>query len=46
MLKSDRLGVGPKAKMEGPYRSSVKRVTSNASALAAYLKAAEDMGRT
>ena len=27
VLKSDRLGIGLKAKTEGPYRSSVKRVT-------------------
>ena len=45
-LKSDRLGVGPKAKTEGPYRFSVKLVTSDASALAARLKVAEDMRRT
>ena len=46
ILKSDRLGIGLKAKTEGPYRSSVKRVTHNAAALAAHLKAAEDMRRT
>ena len=45
-LKSDQPGVGPKAKTEGPYRFSVKLVTSNASALAARLKVAEDMRRT
>jgi len=46
ILKSDRLGIGLKAKTEGPYRSSVKRVTHNAAALAAHLKAAEDMRHT
>ncbi|KAH9983336.1 hypothetical protein BJV74DRAFT_850989 [Russula compacta] len=45
VLKSDRLGIGLKAKTEGPYRSSVKRVTPSAAALAAHLKAAEDMRR-
>jgi len=53
ILKSDRLGIGLKAKTEsigsgggGAYRTSVKRVTPNAAALAAHLKAAEDMRRT
>ena len=46
VLKSDRLGIGLKAKTEGPYRSSVKRVTHNAAALAAHVKAAEDRRRT
>jgi len=46
ILKSDRLGIGLKAKTEGPHRSSVKRVTHNAAALAAHLNAAEDMRRT
>jgi hypothetical protein len=46
VLKSDRLGIGLKAKTEGPYRSSVKRVTHNAAALATHLNAAEDMRRT
>ena len=46
ILKSDRLGIGLKAKTEGPYRSSVKCVTYNAAALAAHLNAAEDMRRT
>ena len=45
VLKSDRLGIGLKAKTEGPYRSSVKRVTHNAAALAAHVKAAEDRRR-
>lgn len=44
--KTDRLGIGLKAKTEGPYRSSVKRVTHNAAALAAHVKAAEDRRRT
>ena len=46
ILKSDRLGIGLKAKTEGPYRSSVKRVTHNAAALAAHIKAAQDMRHT
>jgi hypothetical protein len=46
VLKSDRLGIGLKAKTEGPYHSSVKRVTHNAAALAAHVKAAEDRRRT
>ncbi|KAI0246729.1 hypothetical protein BJV78DRAFT_1277107 [Lactifluus subvellereus] len=45
VLKSDRLGIGLKAKTEGPYRSSVKRVTHNAAALAAHARAAEDVRR-
>jgi hypothetical protein len=46
VLKSDRLGIGLKAKTEGPYRSSVKRVTPNAAALAAHTKASEELRRT
>ncbi|KAI0322346.1 hypothetical protein OF83DRAFT_1093778 [Amylostereum chailletii] len=46
VLKSDRLGIGLKAKTEGPYRSSVKRVTHNAASLAAHTKAAEEARRT
>ena len=45
ILKSDRRRIGLKAKTEGPYRSSVKRVTHDAAALAAHLNAAEDMRR-
>jgi len=45
VLKSDRLGIGLKAKTEGKYRSSVKRVTHNAAALAAHIKTAEDLRR-
>ena len=43
ILKSDRLGIGLKAKTEGPYRASVKRrdAARNANAAAA----AEDMRR-
>lgn len=33
VLKSDRLGIGLKAKTEGPYRASKKRVTHNQAAL-------------
>jgi len=46
VLKSDRLGIGLKAKTEGPYRSSIKRVTPSAAALAAHTKASEDLRRT
>jgi len=46
VLKSDRLGIGLKAKTEGPYRSSVKRVTPNAAALAAHTNASEELRRT
>lgn len=46
VLKSDRLGIGLKAKTEGPYRSSVRRVTHNAAALAAHVRAGEDLRRT
>jgi hypothetical protein len=43
ILKSDRLGIGLKAKTEGPYRSSVKRRDAARSANAAAV--AEDMRR-
>lgn len=43
VLKSDRLGIGLKAKTFGPYKASQKRVTHNAAALAAHVKAHEDM---
>ncbi|KAF9267352.1 hypothetical protein L218DRAFT_683193 [Marasmius fiardii PR-910] len=42
ILKSDRLGVGLKAKTAGPYKASVKRITHNSAALVAHLKRAED----
>ncbi|KAH7928427.1 hypothetical protein BV22DRAFT_1030728 [Leucogyrophana mollusca] len=45
VLKSDRLGIGLKAKTEGPYKASKKRVTHNAAALAAHIKSAEEMRR-
>lgn len=41
-LKLDRLGIGLKAKTEGPYKASVKRVTHNAAALAAHIKTAQE----
>jgi len=41
-LKLDRLGIGLKAKTAGPYKSSVKRVTHSAAAVAAHRRAAED----
>ncbi|PIL22340.1 hypothetical protein GSI_15028 [Ganoderma sinense ZZ0214-1] len=43
VLKSDRLGIGLKAKTEGPYKTSKKRVTHNQAALAAHTKANEEM---
>ena len=42
VLKSDRLGIGLKAKTTGPYKASRKRVTHNAAALAAHVKADEE----
>lgn len=42
VLKSDRLGIGLKAKTVGPYKASQKRVTHNTAALAAHVKAAEE----
>ena len=42
VLKSDRLGIGLKAKTVGPYRASQKRVTHNAAALAAHIKVNEE----
>ena len=41
VLKSDRLGIGLKAKTVGPYRASLKRVTHNAAAMASHILAAE-----
>lgn len=43
MLKSDRLGIGLKAKTTGPYKMSQKRVTHNAAALAAHVQANDNM---
>ncbi|KAG6907879.1 hypothetical protein DXG01_007043 [Tephrocybe rancida] len=42
VLKSDRLGIGLKARTVGPYRASQKRVTHNAAAMAAHIRAAEE----
>ncbi|KAJ3864786.1 hypothetical protein EV359DRAFT_72816 [Lentinula novae-zelandiae] len=42
VLKSDRLGIGLKAKTAGPCKESVKRVTHNAAALAAHFRRAEE----
>lgn len=42
VLKSDRLGIGLKAKTIGPYRASQKRVTHNSAALAAHIKANDE----
>lgn len=41
VLKSDRLGIGLKAKTVGPYKTSQKRITHNAAALAAHIRTAE-----
>ncbi|CAL1712836.1 unnamed protein product [Somion occarium] len=43
ILKSDRLGIGLKAKTAGPYKGSKKRVTHGQAALAAHTRAAEEM---
>ena len=40
-LKSDRLGIGLKAKTVGPHKASRKRVTHNAAAMAAHIRSAE-----
>ena len=40
-LKSDRLGIGLKAKTVGPYKASKKRVTHNTASIAAHIRAAE-----
>ncbi|KAG8214588.1 hypothetical protein J3R82DRAFT_9657 [Butyriboletus roseoflavus] len=45
ILKADRLGIGLKAKTEGPYKHSKKRVTHSAAALAAHIRSAEEMRR-
>lgn len=45
ILKADRLGIGLKAKTEGPYKQSKKRVTHNAAALAAHIRSAEETRR-
>ncbi|KAJ8462797.1 hypothetical protein ONZ51_g10672 [Trametes cubensis] len=43
VLKSDRLGIGLKAKTVGPHKESKKRVTHNQAALAAHIRATEEM---
>jgi hypothetical protein len=43
ILKSDRLGIGLKAKTVGPYKTSQKRITHNAAAMLAHTKAAEEL---
>ncbi|KAJ3562121.1 hypothetical protein NP233_g9775 [Leucocoprinus birnbaumii] len=45
VLKLDRLGIGLKAKTEGPYKASVKRVTHSAASVAAHARAAEEARR-
>ncbi|KAM6494370.1 hypothetical protein JOM56_010731 [Amanita muscaria] len=42
-LKSDRLGIGLKAKTVGPYKASRKRITHNAAALAAHIRASGEL---
>ncbi|KAJ7288256.1 hypothetical protein C8J57DRAFT_511022 [Mycena rebaudengoi] len=42
VLKSDRLGIGLKAKRVGPYKASQKRITHNAAAMLAHVRAAEE----
>jgi hypothetical protein len=42
-LKSDRLGIGLKAKTYGPHRASQKRVTHNQAALARHVQVGEEM---
>ncbi|RPD54639.1 hypothetical protein L226DRAFT_535790 [Lentinus tigrinus ALCF2SS1-7] len=43
VLKSDRLGIGLKAKTVGPFKESKKRVTHNQAALAAHVRATEEI---
>lgn len=45
VLKSDRLGIGLKAKTIGPHKASMKRVTHSAAAVAAHIKDAEALRR-
>lgn len=45
VLKSDRLGIGLKAKTVGPYKASKKRVTHNQAALAQHIRETEEMRR-
>ena len=45
VLKSDRLGIGLKAKTVGPYKASKKRVTHNQAALAQHVRETEEMRR-
>lgn len=44
-LKSDRLGIGLKAKRSGPYRASKKRITHNAAALIRHERQVEEARR-
>ncbi|EPT05089.1 hypothetical protein FOMPIDRAFT_1027324 [Fomitopsis schrenkii] len=43
VLKSDRLGIGLKAKTVGPHKTSKKRVTHNQAALAQHIRDTEEM---
>lgn len=45
ILKSDRLGIGLKAKTVGPYKESKKRITHGQAALLRHAREAEEMRR-
>jgi len=45
VLKSDRLGIGLKAKTVGPHKASKKRITHNQAALAQHVREAEELRR-
>jgi hypothetical protein len=45
VLKADRLGIGLRAKTEGPYRTSKRRITHGQAALAAHVRASEALRR-
>lgn len=45
VLKTDRLGIGLKAKTVGPHKASKKRITHGQAALAAHAREAEELRR-
>lgn len=45
VLKADRLGIGLKAKTEGPYRASKKRITHGQAAIAAHIRVSNAVKR-
>ncbi|KAH9936156.1 uncharacterized protein B0H18DRAFT_972547 [Fomitopsis serialis] len=45
VLKSDRLGIGLKAKTVGPHKVSKKRITHNQAALAQHIRETEELRR-